>query len=254
MFSILNNKKVKFNIGSILEVDMHSHILPDIDDGAKNIETSLKLIDGLIQMGYKKLIASPHIMSDLYPNTHQTINEAYQKLKVGMDERGYTIPISFAAEYLIDENFESKVTNEELLTFGDNYVLIETMFMDLPSNLSQALFELETHNYNPILAHPERYHYMDKKFKALEIFKERNCLLQLNILSLTGYYGPKEKEMAEMLLNANLIDLLGTDIHHNRHLRNLQNFSVTKKIAKQLESLTFKNKELLNPNKHSLTA
>jgi len=254
MLSFFNSKKIEFNISSLLEVDMHSHILPGIDDGAKDVATSLQLIDGLIAMGYKELIASPHIMSDLYPNTEETITAAYHQLKAAMDQRGYTIPLSFAAEYLIDEAFEAKIAEGPLLTFGNNYVLVETMFRDLPPNLTQALFELETHDYQPVLAHPERYHYLDKKFTALEPFKERNCLLQLNILSLTGYYGPKEKEMAEALLDAGMVDLLGTDLHHSRHLRNLQQFSVSKKIARQLEALSFKNKELLNLANHSLTA
>jgi len=128
------------------------------------------------------------------------------------------------------------------------------MFRDMPSNLTQVLFTLETKGYQPVLAHPERYHYLDKKLHALEPFKERDCLFQLNILSLAGYYGPKEKEMAEALLEAGMIDLLGTDLHHSRHLAHLQNFKVSKKVARQLEEINFKNKGLLNLRHSSLTA
>lgn len=243
MFSIFN-KKESFRIGEILQVDMHSHILPGIDDGAPDVETSLRLIDGLIAMGYKKLIATPHIMSDIHPNTPETIEAAKKLLQTELDKKGYTIPVSYAAEYMLDENFLSLLKAGNLLTFGNYIILVETMFLDLPPNLEDILFQLQTHGYQPLLAHPERYHYVDRNLTGLNPFRDRNCLLQCNALSFTGYYGKREQEIAFRLLDAGLIDFIGSDMHHDRHLEHLQHFTVSSKVARQLESLNYKNLEL----------
>ncbi|TCK84866.1 tyrosine-protein phosphatase [Albibacterium bauzanense] len=243
MFSIFN-KKESFRIGEILQVDMHSHILPGIDDGAADVETSLRLIDGLIAMGYKKLIATPHIISDIHPNTPETIEAAKQLLQTELDKKGYTIPVSYAAEYMLDENFLPLLKAGDLLTFGNKIILVETMFLDLPPNLEEILFQLQTHGYQPLLAHPERYHYVDRNLTRLSLFRDRNCMFQCNALSFTGYYGKREQEIAYRLLDAGLIDFIGSDIHHDRHLEHLQHFTVSSKIARQLESLNYKNLEL----------
>lgn len=244
MFSIFN-KKTSFSIGEILKTDMHSHILPGIDDGADQVEDSIELIDGLIQLGYQKLIATPHVISDIHPNTPDSIESAWQLLQAELNEKGgYTIPISFAAEYMLDENFPALIEAEKLLTMGNNIVLIETMFMDTPPNLENILFQLQTHGYQPLLAHPERYHYVDKSFSRLDPFLDRNCLLQCNALSFIGYYGKREQEIALRLLDAKMIDYIGTDMHHTRHLKNMQHFSVPSKVAAQLEEIEYKNQQL----------
>jgi protein-tyrosine phosphatase len=244
MFSIFS-KRESFRIGEILQVDMHSHILPGIDDGAPDVETSLMLIDGLIALGYKKLIVTPHIMSDIHPNTHETIEAAKQLLQAELDKKAYTIPISYAAEYMLDENFISIINAGNLLTFGNNIVLVETMFLELAPNLEEILFQLQTHGYQPLLAHPERYHYVDRKLTRLNTFLDRKCLLQCNALSFTGYYGKREQEIAFRLLDAKLIDFIGSDMHHERHLAHLKQFTVSSKVARQIESLNYKNLELL---------
>lgn len=244
MFSIFS-KNVNFKIGEILKADMHSHILPGIDDGAADVEASLELIDGLIALGYKKLVATPHIISDIHPNNRETIDAAYQLLKAELEKRNYNIPISYAAEYMLDENFLSLLEAGNLLTIYENIVLVETMFMDTPPNLEHILFEMQTNGYTPLLAHPERYHYLDKSLARLETFRDRNCLFQSNALSFTGYYGKREQEIAFKLLDAKLIDFIGSDMHHTRHLRSMQNFVVPSKVAKQLEAINYKNFELL---------
>lgn len=243
MFSIFN-KKESFRLGEILQVDMHSHILPGIDDGAPDVKTSLRLIDGLIAMGYKKLIATPHIISDIHPNTPETIEAAKQLLQTELDKKGYTIPVSYAAEYMLDENFLPLLKAGNLLTFGNKIILVETMFLDLPPNLEDILFQLQTHGYQPLLAHPERYYYVDRNLTSLNLFRDRHCMLQCNALSFTGYYGKREQEIAFRLLDAKLIDFIGSDMHHDRHLKYLQHFTVPSKIARQLESLNYKNLEL----------
>lgn len=243
MFSIFRSKE-SFRIGDVLKVDMHSHILPGIDDGAANVQDSLQLIDGLIGLGYKKLIATPHIMSDHHPNTPQTISRAKALLQQTLDEKGYEIPISYAAEYMLDENFLNLVESGELLTLGSRCILVETMFYDAPPNLANILFELQTRELKPILAHPERYHYLDKKLSKLDIWKDRNCFFQPNALSFTGYYGRQEQENALRLLDAGMVDFIGTDMHHTRHLKNCQRMELPAKVVRKLERIEFKNWQL----------
>jgi protein-tyrosine phosphatase len=244
MFSIFN-KKVSFRIGEVLQADMHSHILPGIDDGAPDVETSLQLIQGLIALGYKKLIATPHIISDIHPNTPETIRAAFDQLQEALRESQISIPIFYAAEYMLDENFLNLVNGGKLLCIHDQIVLIETMFMDSPPNLEHILFQMQTHGYQPLLAHPERYHYLDKNFTRLDPFRDRNCLLQCNALSFVGYYGKREQEMALRMLDAGIIDFIGSDMHHTRHLKNMQHFTVPSKVARQLEAVNYKNADLL---------
>lgn len=219
--------------------------LPGIDDGAKDVEASLLLIDGLIKLGYKELIATPHILQDYYPNTPQTIQKAFDQLQTEMDKRGYDIKIGFAAEYMLDDHFLNILENDELLSFGDHYVLVETMFQMKPPNLEDMIFQIQLKEYQPILAHPERYHYIDKSLTQLESLKDRNCLFQVNLLSFMGYYGKREQEIANRLLDAGMVDFIGTDMHHSKHLKNSQNFSVSRKIAKKLEQIEYKNHGLL---------
>ena len=244
MFSIFN-KKVSFRIGELLQADIHSHILPGIDDGAPDIESSLQLVQGLIGLGYKKLIATPHIISDIHPNTHQTIEAAFQQLSAALKASQIDIPVAYAAEYMLDENFLTLLGEGKLLCIHEQIVLIETMFMDTPPNLEHILFQMQTHGYQPLLAHPERYHYLDKNFTRLDPFRDRNCLLQCNALSFVGYYGKREQEIALRMLDAGIIDYIGSDMHHSRHLKNMQHFTVPAKVAKQLEALSYKNLELL---------
>lgn len=243
MFSIFS-PKATIQAGELLQVDMHSHILPGIDDGAKDVETSIALIDGLISLGYKKLIATPHILVDYYPNTPESIESAKQVLQKELDKRGYTIDISYAAEYMLDDHFLNLLEKGNLLTFGKRHLLVETMFQRIPPNLQDMVFQMQLKNYQPILAHPERYHYVDKTLQALEPLKVRNCLFQVNLLSFMGYYGKREQDIAIRLLDAGMVDYIGTDMHHGKHLRNAQNFKIPRKLANKIEEIAFMNSEL----------
>lgn len=233
MFTIFSPKKHPFPFGTHLKVDMHSHVLPGIDDGSPDIETSLILINGLIRNGYEKLIATPHIMSDHWPNTPATIHAALARLQKALIEKNYPIQVEAAAEYMLDENFQTLLEEGELLTMGTNYVLVETYFQHRPPNFSDLIFGLQLKGYRTILAHPERYHYFDTAF--IDDLKDKGVLFQVNALSFTGYYGKKEKQHAETLLHSGLIDFIGTDVHHGYHLKALEEATVTKKVRNRLE-------------------
>lgn len=244
MLSIFKSATTRFPIAEILHTDMHSHILPGIDDGAKDVETSIALIKGLQSLGYKRFVATPHIISDLHPNTKETIDAAFTQLRQALLAEQLEVEIDYAAEYMMDEMFEGLMEKGPLLKLGDDYVLVETMFMAEPPNLSTVLFDMQTAGYKPVVAHPERYHFVFNKPAKAERMKDRGALLQINALSLTGYYGKHEKHTAIQLLEAGLVDFIGTDIHHERHLKVLTNFVIDRKVADLLEKTAFKNKNL----------
>lgn len=242
MFSIFKkNKKVSIHIGSIVTQDMHSHILPGIDDGAPDVETSISLIKGMMACGIRKFMGTPHIMSELHKNDRNTITQAYDQLKEALALSGIDIPLSYAAEYMIDENFLNLLKEGNLLTVSENKILIETPFYAEPFDIEDVLFSIEAAGYKAILAHPERYHYVDDKLSVFNKYLDRGVELQLNALSLSGYYGSKEKEVAEKMLQEGIYTYIGTDLHHERHLKRLSYMQLDQKIVKRLEQTDWQN-------------
>jgi tyrosine-protein phosphatase YwqE len=202
-----------------LEVDMHSHLIPGIDDGAKSLEDSLSMIKRLHGYGIKKIITTPHIMSEFYKNTPETINNGLNVVKEALIDENIDLEIHAAAEYYLDENFFEKLRNgEKFLTLSQNYVLVETGFNNKPQLLLDILFEIETQGYKPILAHPERYNYLMDDKELLHNLFDRNIYFQLNMLSLTGFYSKPIKIFAEKLVDEKKIRFLGTDCHNHRYL------------------------------------
>ncbi|TKC04781.1 capsular biosynthesis protein [Pedobacter polaris] len=218
MLNWLKKKKEPvFNFSSI-RTDMHSHILPGIDDGAKNLSDSLILANRFQELGYKKLIATPHIMADYFRNTPQSINKALDILREGLLENNIDLEVSAAAEYYLDETFENKIEKKDVLTFGDKkYLLFELSFINQPHNVFDVIAKMQDAGYQPVLAHPERYPYYYSGIENYQQIRDTGCLLQLNIISLTGYYGKSCKQAAEELVDNYCIDLIGSDMHHPRH-------------------------------------
>lgn len=207
---------------------MHSHILPGIDDGSPSIEVSLELIRGMVALGYKKLIATPHVMWDMYQNTTETIQSAHRQLKEALRQAGIKVQTGAAAEYYLDEYFVQLLdTNTPLLTIKDNKVLIEFSFVSSPFDIKDILFKLQIKGYQPILAHPERYLYLAGNKGFYDELRAAGCLFQVNLLSLANYYGKGATELANYLVKKNYVSLLGTDLHHERHLHALENSGTT---------------------------
>lgn len=213
---------------------MHSHLLPGIDDGAKNAEDSLDLINRLQDLGFRKLITTPHIMSDYYGNTGETVTRSYEMFMTVLKERQITIAFECAAEYYLDEQVYAMVSNKEnLLTFGHNYFLFETNVISEPLQLREFIFSLTSQGYRPVMAHPERYQYMT--MEKAEDLHYRGVLLQVNTLSLIGYYGPPIQRIAEKLIDKGWVDLLGTDCHNTDQAAWLRKAVRTKYYRKALE-------------------
>lgn len=245
MLSIFKKFKRETLDFSSLETDMHSHLIPGIDDGAKTIDKSIAYIKGLKKLGFQRVITTPHIMGEHYPNTPQIIEEGLCVLKNALLKEQIDIEITAAAEYFIDDYFiELLDSDEPLLTLPGNRLLIEFSTFAPPANFFDILFRLKTKGYYPILAHPERYVYYVNQFEIFKEFKKKGCILQLNLLSLVGHYGVVQKKLAQKLMEAQLIDFAGTDLHHGGHLETLKKVLNNRQVQRYLKSYPFLNKEL----------
>lgn len=223
MFHFFRKEKPSGISHFTFQTDIHSHILPGIDDGSPDIDTSIELIRGLYDLGIRKTVATPHIIRDIYPNDANTIHAALEKTSAALKENGIDIEISAAAEYMLDDQFRKLVQNgAKLLTIHRNFILTEQSYAIPTPNLHEIVFELITEGYRPIMAHPERYFYYHDDYKKFERLKELGFMLQVNLLSLTGYYGKPVAKAAKYILANGLADLVGTDLHHHRHLAALR--------------------------------
>lgn len=222
-------------------VDIHSHLLPGIDDGAKDVTDSMALIERMASFGITRFVTTPHILGDLYPNTPEIIQEKLALVKEALNAKGWHhIHISAAAEYMLDEQFAVLLATGTLLPLKDNLVLVEMSYFSPPINLFEILFELQLKGYKPVLAHPERYFTYHNSLKTYYKLKTAGCLFQLNLLSLTAHYGKPVQKTAHYLLKEHLYDFVGTDTHHQQHLDLLQRIG-TKENLKLLERILQEN-------------
>ena len=215
---IFNIFKSKHTLSEIIPegfVDIHSHILPGVDDGAKDIKSSINLISQMIDLGFYKIIATPHTYKGVYDNTNEVIKKKFNELNNSI---GNSIKLSYASEYYLDESFSKNCDSKSLLTLKENYVLVETSFISVPNNFYNLLFKMQMNNYVPILAHPERYLFLHNNFDEYIKIKRAGCYFQLNLLSLTGFYGEKINKIANKLIENNLIDFVGSDFHNQTHI------------------------------------
>jgi protein-tyrosine phosphatase len=223
MFFFGRNKSSAQTDLSWLNADMHSHLIPGIDDGSPDIETSLQLIKGFSALGYKKIITTPHILWEIYPNTPELILPGLEALREALAREAIDMEISAAAEYFIDEHFQDLLRNRQpLLKISGNMVLVEISMVTAPMDLQEVVFEMQMQDYQPVIAHPERYVYLSSKKEFFAKLKDAGCLFQLNMLALTGHYGPQVKELAEYLFKNDYYSFAGTDLHHKGHLEALQ--------------------------------
>ena len=231
---------------SVLAVDMHSHILPEIDDGAPDLGTSIELIKELMKLGYKHLIATPHVMSDIHPNTPENIKEKLEIVRSEVAKQQLEVKIEAAAEYLLDDHFEYILEQENWLCFKEKYILVELSFIAPPPNLETYIFRLRTQGLTPILAHPERYLYFGNQYHKYKRLRDMGCLFQINLLSLTGYYGKDVKKNALKLLKKGWIEFLGTDCHSMNHIEFLRKGIRKKAFERVLSNHSFYNSTLLS--------
>lgn len=244
MLKYFTKKKDKFI--SPLLVDIHSHLLPGLDDGVKSVEESIYILRIMRDFGYKKVITTPHIMSDSYPNTPESILIKLEEVREAIIEHNIDIELEAAAEYYLDEKFLERITNSErLLTIGNNYLLFETSFLNKPFFLEEVIFKMNANGYQPVLAHPERYGYLQSNMKLVKKLKDMNLLFQLNLLSLTNYYSSEVRNFARELLKMDFIDFIGSDCHNALQANEILD-KVTKKTVKRFNSEQIINNTLLD--------
>lgn len=192
--------------------DWHSHILPGVDDGIPTLEDSLAVLGAYEELGFKKVWLTPHIMED-YPNTPAELRQKFEELRKAWTGN---VEIKLAAENMLDSLFDARLEAGELLPIGDDgsHLLVETSYYTPPIDFEDKLDRIKSKGFYPVLAHPERYRYMEEKdYKRL---KANDILFQMNFASLVGGYGETAQKKAEWLLKNNMIDLTGSDVHRLR--------------------------------------
>jgi protein-tyrosine phosphatase len=225
---------------SFLKTDMHSHLIPGIDDGSPTIEDSIAMIRQLQRMGFESIVTTPHIKFDFYPNNPAIIQNGLKELQQAMNEQGLHVPIRAAAEYYMDDHFMQLLDAGTLMPIQDNEVLVEFSFVFEPIMLHETLFKIQTKGLKPIIAHPERYNYYHLKPDMYQSLKDRGCMLQLNTIALTGYYGKGVKDTAVKLLKEGLYDYCGTDMHHMRHAETMEKLMQSKNFE-LVQNYPFRN-------------
>ena len=251
LLNLFGGKKDKETASSLsdysqMAVDIHSHLIPGIDDGVKTMEESIEMIKHLRDFGFKKLITSPHVMGDGYTNTSEIILNGRDLVREAIKQNGIDIQFDASGEYNIDDGLYEKIEQKALLPFGNNYIMVEMPFISKPAIMGDIIYKLQIAGYNVILAHPERYGYFyENDFASYYALKDRNVLFQLNIASLLGTYGKGAKYSAEKMINENMVNFIGTDLHGARHLGLLQDCLGLKYLEKIMNYDKLLNKTLL---------
>jgi tyrosine-protein phosphatase YwqE len=233
---VFNWIKKETKSANAITVDIHSHLLPGLDDGVQTYEESEDIILHFQKIGYKKLITSPHVMSDTFRNTTERILARLTKLQNYLKNQEIDVEIQAAAEYYLDEHvFKMLETDQRMLTFGKNYLLFETNFLNEPFNLRDFIFLATTKGYRPILAHPERYAYLQGNIDKAKDLLDRGVLFQVNISSITGHYSKVVQSAANKLIDRGWVHLLGSDCHHYQHVKLVEEAQQMKYFQKALE-------------------
>ena len=199
-------------------VDIHSHLLPAIDDGSQSMLDTNYLISEMTDIGFSSIITTPHIITNVWDNTEKSIENKFHETNTQLIKSKLLNNFDFACEYMLDSHFMKRLEVEKLLTIKDDFILIEMSYLNAPIQLYDIIFEIQLKGYRPILAHPERYLFYHNNFKEYQKLKNAGCFFQLNLLSTVDYYGKTISKIAEKLLKNELIDFVGSDIHHKNHV------------------------------------
>ncbi len=217
---------------STFATDLHSHLIPGIDDGVKTLRESIEIIKQMKTLGFKKLITTPHIKQGKFPNSEKDILDGYESVKNELQKQNIDIKLDVGAEYYYDEYFIDKLRNKELLSFSQNHVLFEFSSVNEPFGLNQIVNEAQNAGYKLVLAHPERYMYYSNNLEKYSYLRDIGLLFQINLNSLTKYYGNKAQKASKYLVDNGLVDFIGSDIHNINQLNILEDFIKTSTLNK----------------------
>lgn len=246
LFGLFKKNKTSAPVAdfSFLGTDMHSHMVPAVDDGSDSVETSLQLLQGFVDLGYRKIITTPHTRPDYFPNTLAELKAGFEKLKTAIAAAQLPLQVEMASEYFVDYEFLQQQDINNLLTFSGKHLLIELSTFQAPPNLFDTIFQLKLKGYQLILAHPERYGYYTNEFQQFEKLKDFGCQFQVNLLSLSGNYGKPTKELAMKFFKNKMVDFVGSDMHNIKHLDGLKALQQDGKLMHMLQDYGLKNATL----------
>lgn len=244
MLNIFRKKKGRlFPSGYI---DIHNHILPGIDDGSPDVETSIYLLEELRELGIRKLVFTPHVMEGVWENSTTDIAATLGILEAEWDTRNRDgFSLHAAAEYMMDEGFLARLERRDLLPISGNILLVEMSFVSPPMHLYKTIADIQVAGYRPLLAHPERYFFLHQDWEEYKKLRSAGCLFQLNMLSMSHYYGKEVRNTALQLLKKGDYHYIGSDLHHERHLHQIQKLAERKEFWRKVEPLMENNSQLV---------
>ena len=245
MFSFFKRKLSPRPIFEALGTDMHCHLVPQVDDGSKCFEESVECLHTLKTVGFNKVFITPHFQYPRFNNDEDDIRLRYQNLKLRAVEEGVDIEMAgVAGEYRIDSGFRNRMENPRFMKIADKYLLVEFSLHQQMMGCDEMIFDLQMQGYDIILAHPERYPYLNILGSRMEQLKNQGVFFQINALSLGGFYGEEPKRRAYQMLENGWVEFMGTDTHNGMYAQALVDLSNDRKIEKVLNKYEFLNKTL----------
>jgi tyrosine-protein phosphatase YwqE len=245
LFNLFHKKYTARPIFAALGTDMHCHLIPAVDDGSKCTEESIECLQTLQEVGYKKVYITPHFQHPRFPNDEDDIVRRYNELKQQAQAAGITIEMAgIGGEYRIDSGFRPRLDNPRFLKVADKYVLVEFSLHQQMMGCDELIFDMQMKGYEIILAHPERYPYLNIDGARMEQLLNQGVYLQVNVLSLGGFYGDEAKKRAFAIIERGWVSFLGTDTHNSLYCQALRDVSCNRKVEKILEKYTFMNNTL----------
>lgn len=232
-------------IFEVLGTDMHCHLVPQVDDGSKCFEESVECLHTLKAVGFNKVFITPHFQYPRFDNDEDDIRLRYQNLKLRAIEEGVDIEMAgIAGEYRIDSGFRSRMETPRFMKVADKYLLVEFSLHQQMMGCDEMIFDLQMQGYDIILAHPERYPYLNLMGSRMEQLKNQGVFFQVNALSLGGFYGEEPKRRAYQMLENGWVEFMGTDTHNGMYAQALVDLSNDRKVEKVLNKYEFLNKTL----------
>ena len=237
MFKIFGRKNKKEEAKLFYNTDMHCHIMPGVDHGSQSVEESLAMLHAEMDMGISRVILTPHVTAETFENTPESLAQGFATLKQAVENEGLDIELHYSAEYRIDEYWTDQYAKGAVVPMPGKYLLLENSFVQELISIDDMMFDLLSSGYKPILAHPERYSYYYQRHSRYEKLHNAGVKFQINILSLAGYFGGMARENAMWLLEHNLVDMLGSDMHSMDHADIIRRYINSKEWNKLLPRL-----------------
>lgn len=232
-------------------IDIHNHLLPGLDDGARNIETTLGILDSARNQGINKIIATPHYFRGMYENAYEAVVSKVSDLNLKIKEEGLNIEVFPGQEILLDKYTLDLLKEGIIHGLNDSdYMLVEFRLNAVPKDALDMIYEIKIQGITPIIAHPERYIEFIKKPERINDFLEEGCIFQINSGSIIGSFGKEVKKTAKLFLEHGLCDFIASDAHsvNSRGVKNSEALEVVKKLDKHMADRVLANAEAIFEN------